>query len=122
MTQAIQIDALGRIMSEHREDSPVNMAEFGDQDIVRFSEVLFDKVTQRWYVVFRDAAPAKFVGKVMQAGTVLAAGVPEDLYDLRMIAAVELGVSAPTFATYSDAVEAERAVLRWMMKTGRFHG
>ena len=117
--QAIMIDALGRIKSEHREDSPVNMAEFGQQEITRFSEVLHDTDFQCWYVVFRSGAPDAYHGGYITLDLAEEAGADRGIPNDAL--AFAPGVAVCTYALYSEAVEAERAVLRWMMRTGKFH-
>lgn len=124
MQQAIMIDALGRIVGEHREDNKVDMSTFGRQHITRFSEVVFNDYAQRWYVSFRSGAPREYWGKAMSVELVEQAGVPAGLWYAERIPAPDtpVGVAVPTFERYSDAVTAERLVLRWMMSTGAFSG
>lgn len=120
MQQAIMVNALGQIISEHREDNTVDMAKLGRQSIERFSEVLHSETLQRWYVVFRDAAPQSYHGTLLSMGLAEDAQVPAGLYEAHVVP--ELGRDpVPTFARYSDAVTAERLVLRLMMERGEFN-
>lgn len=118
--QAIKIDALGRIMSEHREDSPVDLSQFGPQSITRFSEVLFHEASQLWYIQFRDGAPEKYRGQNLTCSMARHAGVPDDAY-AKLLQTADAPDWVPGFTSYSGAVEVEREVLRWMMRTGKFH-
>lgn len=112
MKQSLMIDALGRVMGERRDDSPIPMNTFGAEKVTRFSEVLFDEAAQMWYVEFRDGAPEKYRGQELTGDLVhrFFGHIDED------------ACGRVHFPEYASAVQVERAVLAGMMKAGEFNG
>ncbi len=116
--QKVMIDALGRMVGEYKDDNPVDFGKFGDQHIVRFSEVLHDQKHQKFYVMYREGAPEMYHGKALTSSDCTASG-----YGLPALSTTLRESDYPyqctaLFNTYGDAVKAEQAVLKWMMLHG----
>lgn len=116
--QTLMVDALGRIIGEQKDTNPVDVSQFGDMDVERFSEVLFDKGQQMWFVIFRSGAPA-YLRNTLLKRTLASQAVPEQRIWTNSI---PVGYTKPTvfFKTYGDAVAVERRVLAHLMKEGKF--
>lgn len=110
--QEIKVDALGRPVCAYDEKEPVSLRVLGKQRIERFSRIVHDEDSQEFVIVFDTAAPDRlcgtcaFIDDFLKRGTTIPV-----VYTLT-------GTGVPMFRTYAEAVQAERALLSAMMRTG----
>ena len=116
--QHIKVDALGRPTSAYKDGNPVDLKRLGDQRIERFSEVLHDETHQKFYVQFRVSAPEGLRGTLLGEGLHYSATGHEPAFK-GFVNVPEAGKQvACLFDTYQAAVDAEQAVLHYLMIQG----
>lgn len=107
--QIITIGKDGKISGlEHK--NGLDLKQFGEADILRTSEVMWDKTTQLWYVEFRHTNPPQILGLDLWC---------EAAEDLDMVWTCHGDSKIVMFHDYDQGVKAEIVTLNYLRKQNR---